>query len=104
MRPVQAIYVPADDLTDPAPATTFSYLDSTTVLMIRWLKLTKYNILNYCTSAQVGWIPIKLWKSAIFAPSLTAKANPWVISPAFGPSICNPTTRFWNKLCNGIKS
>lgn len=29
---VQAIYVPADDLTDPAPATTFAHLDSTTVL------------------------------------------------------------------------
>ena len=29
---VQAVYVPADDLTDPAPATTFSHLDSTTVL------------------------------------------------------------------------
>jgi F-type H+-transporting ATPase subunit beta len=29
---VQAIYVPADDLTDPAPATTFSFLDATTVL------------------------------------------------------------------------
>ncbi|MEI7438742.1 MAG: F0F1 ATP synthase subunit beta, partial [Thermoleophilia bacterium] len=29
---VQAIYVPADDLTDPAPAATFSHLDATTVL------------------------------------------------------------------------
>ena len=29
---VQAIYVPADDLTDPAPATTFSHLDAKTVL------------------------------------------------------------------------
>ena len=29
---VQAVYVPADDLTDPAPATTFTYLDATTVL------------------------------------------------------------------------
>src|SRR5262249_9581587 len=29
---VQAIYVPADDLTDPAPATAFSHLDATTVL------------------------------------------------------------------------
>jgi F0F1-type ATP synthase beta subunit len=29
---VQAIYVPADDLTDPAPATTFQHLDATTVL------------------------------------------------------------------------
>ena len=30
--PCQAIYVPADDLTDPAPATTFAHLDATTVL------------------------------------------------------------------------
>ena len=29
---VQAVYVPADDITDPAPATTFSHLDATTVL------------------------------------------------------------------------
>lgn len=29
---VQAVFVPADDLTDPAPATTFAHLDATTVL------------------------------------------------------------------------
>ena len=29
---VQAIYVPADDMTDPAPATSFAHLDATTVL------------------------------------------------------------------------
>ena len=29
---LQAIFVPADDLTDPAPATTFAHLDATTVL------------------------------------------------------------------------
>merc|ERR1711881_750545 len=29
---VQAVYVPADDVTDPAPATTFAHLDATTVL------------------------------------------------------------------------
>ena len=29
---MQAVYVPADDLTDPAPATTFTHLDATTVL------------------------------------------------------------------------
>ena len=33
---VQAVYVPADDLTDPAPATTFTHLDSTIVLS-RWI-------------------------------------------------------------------
>ena len=32
---VQAIYVPADDLTDPAPATSFAHLDATTVLVAR---------------------------------------------------------------------
>ena len=31
---VQAVYVPADDLTDPAPATTFTHLDATTVLSL----------------------------------------------------------------------
>lgn len=30
--PFQAVYVPADDLTDPAPATTFAHLDAMTVL------------------------------------------------------------------------
>jgi F-type H+-transporting ATPase subunit beta len=39
---VQAIYVPADDLTDPAPATTFSHLDATTVLSRRLTELGIY--------------------------------------------------------------
>jgi len=39
---VQAIYVPADDLTDPAPATTFSHLDATTVLARRISELGIY--------------------------------------------------------------
>lgn len=39
---VQAIYVPADDLTDPAPATTFAHLDATTVLSRRLVELGIY--------------------------------------------------------------
>ncbi|MDX9702096.1 MAG: F0F1 ATP synthase subunit beta [Candidatus Auribacterota bacterium] len=39
---VQAIYVPADDLTDPAPATTFAHLDATTVLSRRIVELGIY--------------------------------------------------------------
>jgi F-type H+-transporting ATPase subunit beta len=39
---VQAIYVPADDLTDPAPATTFSHLDAITVLSRRIVELGIY--------------------------------------------------------------
>lgn len=39
---VQAVYVPADDLTDPAPATTFAHLDATTVLERRIAELGIY--------------------------------------------------------------
>ena len=39
---IQAIYVPADDLTDPAPATTFSFLDATTVLSRKITELGIY--------------------------------------------------------------
>ena len=39
---VQAIYVPADDLTDPAPATTFAHLDATTVLSRQLAELGIY--------------------------------------------------------------
>lgn len=39
---IQAIYVPADDLTDPAPATTFAHLDANTVLSRRIVELGIY--------------------------------------------------------------
>jgi F-type H+-transporting ATPase subunit beta len=39
---IQAVYVPADDLTDPAPATTFTYLDATTVLSRKITELGIY--------------------------------------------------------------
>lgn len=41
---VQAIYVPADDLTDPAPATTFAHLDATTVLSRQVCLFDGYNL------------------------------------------------------------
>ncbi len=43
---VQAIYVPADDLTDPAPATTFSHLDATTVLSRQIAEMGIYPAIN----------------------------------------------------------
>ena len=39
---VQAVYVPADDLTDPAPATTFAHLDATTVLSRKLVEIGIY--------------------------------------------------------------
>lgn len=53
---VQAIYVPADDLTDPAPATTFAHLDATTVLSRAIAELGNYN--NF-------FFPIKFERKAI---------------------------------------
>ncbi len=43
---VQAVYVPADDLTDPAPATTFAHLDATTVLSRRISELGIYPVVD----------------------------------------------------------
>jgi len=43
---VQAVYVPADDLTDPAPATTFAHLDATTVLDRKISELGIYPAIN----------------------------------------------------------
>lgn len=49
---VQAIYVPADDLTDPAPATTFNFLDATTVLS---RKITELGIYPAGRSARIDF-------------------------------------------------
>ncbi len=48
---VQAVYVPADDLTDPAPATTFTHLDATTVLSRSIVELGIYPAVDPLTSS-----------------------------------------------------
>ena len=48
---VQAVYVPADDLTDPAPATTFAHLDSTTVLSRKIVELGIYPAVDPLSSS-----------------------------------------------------
>merc|ERR1712137_758300 len=51
---VQAIYVPADDLTDPAPATTFAHLDATTVLSRQIAELGIYPAVDPLDPSIVG--------------------------------------------------
>ncbi len=51
---VQAIYVPADDLTDPAPATTFGYLDATTVLSRQIAELGIYPAVDPLSSTSTA--------------------------------------------------
>lgn len=54
---VQAIYVPADDLTDPAPATTFSHLDSTIVLSRQLASLGIYPAIDPLESSSTALTP-----------------------------------------------
>lgn len=54
---VQAVYVPADDITDPAPATTFSHLDATIVLDRRIVEMGIYPALDPLTSTSAILLP-----------------------------------------------
>jgi F-type H+-transporting ATPase subunit beta len=54
---VQAIYVPADDLTDPAPATTFSHLDSTVTLSRQLASLGIYPAIDPLESGSTALTP-----------------------------------------------
>lgn len=54
---VQAIYVPADDLTDPAPATTFSHLDATTVLSRKLVDIGIYPAVDPLESSSTSLDP-----------------------------------------------
>ncbi len=55
---VQAIYVPADDLTDPAPATTFAHLDATTVLSRQISELGIYPAVDPLDSTSTNLSPM----------------------------------------------
>ncbi|MBN2266955.1 MAG: F0F1 ATP synthase subunit beta [Candidatus Babeliaceae bacterium] len=54
---IQAVYVPADDITDPAPATTFMHLDSSTVLSRKLVELGLYPAIDPLASASKGLDP-----------------------------------------------
>jgi len=58
---VQAVYVPADDLTDPAPATTFSHLDSTVVLNRSIAELGIYPAVDPLDSTSTVLDPSVVW-------------------------------------------
>ncbi len=60
---VQAVYVPADDLTDPAPATTFSHLDATTVLNRKLSELGIYPAVDPLASSSRILTPLVVGKT-----------------------------------------
>ena len=51
---VQAVYIPADDITDPAPATTFAHLDASTVLSRKLVELGLYPAIDPLQSSSKG--------------------------------------------------
>ncbi|CDK30766.1 F0F1 ATP synthase subunit beta [Candidatus Babela massiliensis] len=54
---IQAVYVPADDITDPAPATTFTHLDASTVLSRKLVELGLYPAIDPLESSSKGLSP-----------------------------------------------
>lgn len=54
---IQAVYVPADDITDPAPATTFMHLDANTVLSRKLVELGLYPAIDPLVSSSKGLSP-----------------------------------------------
>jgi F-type H+-transporting ATPase subunit beta len=54
---IQAVYVPADDITDPAPATTFMHLDATTVLSRKLVELGLYPAIDPLQSSSKALSP-----------------------------------------------
>lgn len=54
---IQAVYVPADDITDPAPATTFMHLDASTVLSRKLVELGLYPAIDPLQSNSKGLAP-----------------------------------------------
>ena len=67
---VQAVYVPADDLTDPAPATTFAHLDATTVLSRKIVEQGIYPAVDPLESTSVYWKQMWLVKNIMKQPDV----------------------------------
>jgi len=66
---IQAVYVPADDLTDPSPATTFAHLDSTVVLSRDIAALGIYPAVDPLDSTSLSWTRTWLAKSTTVPPA-----------------------------------
>ena len=76
---VQAVYVPADDLTDPAPATTFTHLDATTVLSRKIAEQGIYPAVDPLNST-----------SRILEPDIVGKNT--IKQPVMSRPVCKSTT------------
>ncbi len=69
----QAVYVPADDLTDPAPATTFAHLDATIVLERSIAELGIFPAVDPLASTPAPWRPSSSAKSITMSPAASRR-------------------------------
>ena len=69
---IQAVYVPADDITDPAPATTFMHLDASTVLSRKLVELGLYPAIDPLQSNSKGLIRY-CWSKTLYSCTQSAK-------------------------------
>ena len=90
---VQAVYVPADDLTDPAPATTFAHLDATTVLSRKIVEQGIYPAVDPLESTS---------RSYIKPTAVLGVSSAWV-SSALIVGFCLTTIYSVGHMANDIK-
>ena len=109
---IQAIYVPADDYTDPAPATAFAHLDSTTNLERKLVQLGIYPAVDplasssralapeivgeehYAVAAEVKRVlqryhDCKILLLSLVWMSFLMKKRPWLLVPVVSSSSCH---------------
>ena len=84
---IQAVYVPADDLTDPSPATTFQHLDSTVVLSRDIAALGIYPAVDPLDSSSRQLDPQVVGEEHY--------AGPWRAADAAALANCATSSRFW---------
>lgn len=85
---IQAVYVPADDLTDPSPATTFLHLDSTVVLSRDIAALGIYPPSIRSTRPRVSWIRKSSVRNTTKWPAACSR-------PCSATRSCATSSRFW---------
>ena len=98
---LQAIYVPADDITDPAPHTTFTHLDATTVLSRSISELASTRPWTRSTPPAGSWTPATSVTSTTTWParcsaSCSATRTCRTSSPSSASTSCPRTTRSWS--------
>ena len=90
---IQAVYVPADDLTDPAPATTFAHLDATTVLSRQVSWTGRWRVGNNHKNWFMSYVYLSLLSFLLHVDCwvgyLPCRGSSWLHIKNAWPKVCN---------------